>query len=51
MKVDEGYPAEVLYLRPWAKRDREMKSLALDEASGTVRREFARWVRAGRPSK
>lgn len=44
------HAAERLYLTPWPNRKRELIALAMDEAGGHVRPEFARWVRNGRKS-
>lgn len=46
--IDPKRAAEALYTTAWSKPKLEVKSLALDEAQGRVRPEFARWVRGGR---
>lgn len=50
MKPDPKFSAEALYATAWSKPKLERVSLAIDEAQGRVRREFAAWVRAGRPA-
>ena len=51
MTPDPGHVCEKHYVTAWAKPARESVALAIDEQMGRVRPEFARWVRAGRPSK
>lgn len=46
MTPSADHPAERLYVERWPKKNRELLSLAMDEAAGRVRPAFATWVRA-----